>query len=69
MGELWELTAHELAGAIRRGEASSADATESVLGRIEAVEDRVKAFITVTPEAARAKAAAREIFSGDEEWV
>ena len=60
MGELWELTAHELAGAIRRGEASSADATESVLGRIEAVEDRVKAFITVTPEAARAKAAAAD---------
>jgi aspartyl-tRNA(Asn)/glutamyl-tRNA(Gln) amidotransferase subunit A len=60
MSELWQLTAHELAGAIRRGEASSAEATESVLGRIEAVEDRVKAFITLTPEAARAQAAAAD---------
>jgi aspartyl-tRNA(Asn)/glutamyl-tRNA(Gln) amidotransferase subunit A len=60
VAELWELTAHDLAGAIRRGEASSAEATESVLGRIEAVEDRVKAFITLTPEAARAGAAAAD---------
>ena len=45
-----------MADAIRRGEASSAEATESVLGRIEAVDGRVKAYLTVTPEAARAKA-------------
>jgi aspartyl-tRNA(Asn)/glutamyl-tRNA(Gln) amidotransferase subunit A len=56
VAELWELTAHEVAAAIRRGDASSSEATESLIARIEAVEDRVKAFITLTPEPARAKA-------------
>ena len=50
MAELCDLTAHDLADALKRGEASAADAAESCLSRIEAVEDRVKSFVTVTAD-------------------
>ena len=50
--ELYELTIHELHEKMKNGEVSSVEATKSMLKRIEAVEDTVKAFITVTPEEA-----------------
>ncbi|MBI4729800.1 MAG: Asp-tRNA(Asn)/Glu-tRNA(Gln) amidotransferase subunit GatA [Acidobacteria bacterium] len=54
--DLWRLPAAELAGAIARREVSAAEVVESHLARIEAVEPEVRAFITPTPELARAQA-------------
>jgi aspartyl-tRNA(Asn)/glutamyl-tRNA(Gln) amidotransferase subunit A len=54
--ELFDLTIHELHDRLKKGEATSAAITESVLGRIAAVDDKVKAYITVTADAARAQA-------------
>ena len=54
---LHELTAHEVSELISRGELSSHEATEACLDRIEAVEDRVNSFVTVTADRARTQAA------------
>ena len=51
-----EGTAQELRERIVRGEVSAREVTEATLARIEAVEDKVKAFLTVTPELALAQA-------------
>src|SRR6266567_3626624 len=50
--ELFELTIRELHEKLRKKEVSSVEATHSVLSRIEAVDGKVNAFITVTPEEA-----------------
>ncbi|HOP40381.1 MAG TPA: Asp-tRNA(Asn)/Glu-tRNA(Gln) amidotransferase subunit GatA [Geobacteraceae bacterium] len=65
--ELHELTIHELHEKLKNREVSSVEATKSLLGRIDAVEDKVKSFITVTPEEAlkNAEAADRRIAAGD----
>ena len=55
--ELYDLTIHELHDMLTRGETTSRAVTESVLSRIQVVDDRVKAYITVTEDAARAQAA------------
>jgi len=55
--ELYDLTIHELHDMLTRGETTSRAVTESVLSRIQVVDDRVKAYITVTEDAARARAA------------
>jgi len=64
--ELFDLTIHELHERLRRGEITSEAVTESVLNRIKAVEDKVKAYITVTDADARTQAreADRRIRSG-----
>ena len=54
----WALTATELVAALRSGDLSATELTQSLLDRIELVEDDVRAFITVTPEVALAKARA-----------
>ncbi len=54
--ELFELTAHALSGKLMAGDVSAREVTASVLGRVGAVEDRVKAYVTVTEEAALAQA-------------
>jgi amidase len=46
--QLWRWTAAALAEAIRKGEVSSREATQSVLARIEAVNPRLNAFTVVT---------------------
>ena len=51
----------ELAAAFRRGDTTPAEAVEFYLERIEAHGDSVGAFVTVTAEAARAKAAAATV--------
>jgi len=51
--ELWELTAHEASHLLRRRETSSLELTEVCLKRIDAVEPRVNAFVTVTADVAR----------------
>ena len=58
MSELWELSAADLAGVIARKEASAAQVVDAHLGRIEALDDEVNAFLTLTPELARATAGA-----------
>jgi len=57
---LYELTAHEAAGLLRRKEVTSLELTRSVLARIAAVDDRVKSFVTVTAEQAEAQAKAAD---------
>ena len=54
---LCDLTATELAAMLRAGEVTATDLTSSALERIEAVDARVHAFLTVTDEAARRRAA------------
>jgi aspartyl-tRNA(Asn)/glutamyl-tRNA(Gln) amidotransferase subunit A len=67
MMELYELTIHELHAKLKTGEVSSVEATRSMLDRIDAVEDKVRAFITITPEEALkdAEAADKRIAAGD----
>src|ERR1041385_5185946 len=59
MAELFELTAVELSNLIRSRQASAREVAESVLARVEAVEPRVHADLTVTRD--RALAAATEV--------
>ena len=54
MAELCDLTAADLASKLRAGETSSTEVTESCLARVEAVDERVRAFLARTPELARA---------------
>ena len=65
--ELYELTIHELHEKLKKREVSSVEATKSLLSRIESVEEKVKSFITVTPEEAlkNAEAADKRIASGE----
>ena len=65
--ELHDLTIHELHDRLKRKEVSSVEATKAMLARIEAVDPKVNAYITVTPEEAlaAAEAADRRIAAGD----
>jgi aspartyl-tRNA(Asn)/glutamyl-tRNA(Gln) amidotransferase subunit A len=54
---LHELTIHEAADLLRQGQISAVELTQAALDRILAVDNDVKAFITLTPEAALAQAA------------
>ncbi len=64
--ELYQLTIHELHEKLRSGECTSVEATQSVLDRISRVEDKVKSYLTITPEAAleAAKQADQKIKQG-----
>jgi aspartyl-tRNA(Asn)/glutamyl-tRNA(Gln) amidotransferase subunit A len=64
--EIFDLTIHELHEKLKAKELSSVDATKAMLARIEAVDQKVNAFITVTPEEAlvEAEAADRRIAAG-----
>jgi len=65
--EIFDLTIHELHQKLQAKELSSVEATRAMLARIEAVDSRVNAYITVTPEQAlaEAEAADRRIAAGD----
>ena len=52
------MTIHELQGLLKRKETSAEEITRSVLQRIEAVEEKVKAYLRLTPEAALTQAKA-----------
>jgi aspartyl-tRNA(Asn)/glutamyl-tRNA(Gln) amidotransferase subunit A len=65
--ELYELTLHEMQALLHKKEASAQELVQSVCGRINAVEDKVKAFLTLDQEGALAQAQqwdARGEFSG-----
>ena len=55
--ELYDLTIHEVQDRLKKGETTAVAVTESILGRIKAVDDKVKAYITVTADNAREQAA------------
>ena len=50
------LTVHEAQDLLGRGETTSVELTEAVLARIEAVDEAVKSYVTVTADGARAQA-------------
>ncbi len=52
MSDLWRLTAHEAHERLRSKEFTAVELTESVLGRMDAVEERVHAYITTTADLA-----------------
>jgi aspartyl-tRNA(Asn)/glutamyl-tRNA(Gln) amidotransferase subunit A len=54
--ELCQRTIHELHDMLKKGETTALAITESVLKRISTVEDRVKAYISVTGDVARTQA-------------
>ncbi len=54
--ELYQRTIHELHDMLKKGETTSLAVTESVLSRIKAVDGKIKAYITVTEDAARDQA-------------
>ena len=54
--ELYELTIHEASILLRNREISSLELTRAMLDRIAAIDDQVKAYITVTSDTAKAQA-------------
>ena len=60
MTEIHDLTALELAAAIRRREVSPSDAFDHTMERAARLGDRVGAFVTMTPELGREQARAAE---------
>jgi aspartyl-tRNA(Asn)/glutamyl-tRNA(Gln) amidotransferase subunit A len=54
--ELYSLTIHELRDLLKKGDTSSRAVTESVLGRIKAVDGTVRAYLTVTGDEALVRA-------------
>ena len=58
---LHDLTLHDAADLLAAREITSTELTEAVLGRIENVDEKVKAFVTVTGERALADAKAADV--------
>jgi aspartyl-tRNA(Asn)/glutamyl-tRNA(Gln) amidotransferase subunit A len=54
------LTVHEAQALLRRGETTSLELTEAALAQIEALDDTLHAFVTVTADHARAQAQAAD---------
>jgi len=50
--ELYSMTAHQLRDLLRKGEVSATDIVKSVLERIDEVEGKIKAYITITDDLA-----------------
>jgi aspartyl-tRNA(Asn)/glutamyl-tRNA(Gln) amidotransferase subunit A len=67
MMELYDRTIHDLHDMLKKGETTARAVTESVLGRIKAVDGKVKAYITVTEEIAlrQAEEADKRIKAGE----
>jgi aspartyl-tRNA(Asn)/glutamyl-tRNA(Gln) amidotransferase subunit A len=66
--ELHELTIHEAQDLLQQGEISSVELTQGVIDRIAAVDDDVKAYLTLTPELAleQAREADRRRAAGED---
>ena len=58
MTDVCDLTGSELGAKLRARELTSVELTDSALSRVDAVDDRVNAILTRTPEVARERAAA-----------
>ena len=48
--ELYHLTIHDAQALIARGEISASDIVGACLNRIDTIEDKVRAFVTVTAD-------------------
>jgi aspartyl-tRNA(Asn)/glutamyl-tRNA(Gln) amidotransferase subunit A len=59
--ELYGLTIHELRDMLKKGETTALSTARSVFDRIKAVDDRIKAYITVTEDAALSEAAEADL--------
>jgi aspartyl-tRNA(Asn)/glutamyl-tRNA(Gln) amidotransferase subunit A len=59
--DLCDLSATDLAATLRSGDVAAVEIAESCLRRIDGVEDRVHAFLTLTPEVALERAAAVDV--------
>jgi aspartyl-tRNA(Asn)/glutamyl-tRNA(Gln) amidotransferase subunit A len=66
--ELYELTIHEAHDLLEKGEISSVELTQAVIDRIVAVDNEIKAYITLTPGLAleQAKKADRRRAAGED---
>ncbi len=60
--QLCDLTGSELTAMLQAGEVTAVALAESSLTRVEAVDDRVKAFLTLTPEVALERAAELDVY-------
>jgi aspartyl-tRNA(Asn)/glutamyl-tRNA(Gln) amidotransferase subunit A len=67
--KLHELTIHEAHRLLRNGEVSSVELTQACLERIRAVDDQVRAYLTVTDELALAQAQAADQRRGQGEDI
>ena len=65
--DLYELTAHELAGLLGRGEVSAREVVASSYARIAEIEGEVRAYLLLTREVAESQAAAIDERRGREE--
>ena len=62
MRELCDLNGTDLAAKLRAGEITAVQLAESSLRRVDAVDDRVCAFLTKTPQVARERAAELDVY-------
>ena len=60
MSELWQLTLHEARAGLDTGSFSAVELTRTCLDRIAQVEERVKAYVTITESHARQQAEAAD---------
>ena len=65
--ELFNLSIEELQSMIRTGKISYAEIAESVFSRIDAVEDRVRSYVTLNKEEAISQAKEADNKSGSDE--
>ncbi len=68
MSEITQLAALGLAGQIRDGRISAADAVESYLARIAVLDPQVAAYVTILAERARSEARARDAEARSGRW-
>ncbi|MBO8158732.1 Asp-tRNA(Asn)/Glu-tRNA(Gln) amidotransferase subunit GatA [Thermosyntropha sp.] len=54
--QLYEMTMHEVKDLLKQNKASAREVLDSVMGRIEKVEEKVKSFVTITDDLAYDKA-------------
>jgi aspartyl-tRNA(Asn)/glutamyl-tRNA(Gln) amidotransferase subunit A len=59
---LCDLTASDLSGKLSAGEIKAVELAESSIARLEALDDRLNAFLTRTPEVARERASALDAY-------
>ena len=64
MTELCDRTGTELTAQLAAGDVSATEIVASSLARVEAVDERVKAFLTPTPQLARERAEELDVYLG-----
>ncbi len=62
MSELCDLSGHELSAKLAAGETSAVEILASAEARVEALDERVRAFLTLTPQLARERAEELDVY-------